>query len=249
MGVAGRRAILFDLFGTLAHLDPGRLPLLELPEGPVRSTAPGYAALLAELVPGVDLVRFHRALGAVSAEIAAARRTSLREVPSRERFGRALRRLLGDGADVDGPGERLACAHMAQLVDAATVPAAHAPLLARLGRRASLGCVTNFDHAASAHRILERAGLAALLEVVVVSETFGLRKPAAEIFRAALDGLEVSAQAGIFVGDTFDEDVRGAAAAGMRAVWLNPRGEPEPPGAVSHVVIRDLGDVAALVAV
>jgi HAD superfamily hydrolase (TIGR01549 family) len=240
-------AVLLDLFGTLVEFDSSRIPLLELATGPVRSTLPGYAAMLHEIVPDVSPERFHGVLVDVSTEIARARRASHEETSSQERFARALRRVGVAGGDVGEYAEQLALAHMGQLVAATRAPKAHLALLERLAGMVSLGCVSNFDHGPSARRILEETGMARFLTSVVVSDSFGLRKPAPAIFHAALGDLGVEASSALFVGDTFDEDVRGAVDAGMTAVWLNPTGAAPPPGAVPHLVVGTLSDVEQLV--
>jgi len=241
------RAILFDLFGTLVRFDTSRVPVLQLPRGPVPSTVPSYASMLAEIQPGLDPAAFHEALVAVSEEIVRARRQSHREMPSRERFARALQRLGVGGENVQVHAERLSLAHMEQLVAAATAHPGHCSLLERLGKRAVLGCITNFDHAPSALRILHRTGIAPFLTAVVVSDSFGLCKPSPAIFHEGLRALEVRAYEAIFVGDSFTEDVCGATSAGLAAVWLNPTGSIPPSGPVPTATIRDLTEIEALV--
>lgn len=248
MTASKRRAILFDLFGTLVYFDRSRVPVLELPSGPVRSTIPAYTALLAEIAPDVTPGRFYEALMAVSGEMVEAQRRSHRELPSRERFARTLRRLGVRGAMLDAHAERLACAHMEQLAMATTVPEAHPLLLERLSGQAALGCISNFDHTASASRILERAGLTPFLEVVVISEAFGWRKPAPAIFHEALRLLDVLPSAALFVGDTLDEDIRGAMAAGLRAVWINRSGTVAPPDVCPTAIINDVLEIETVLA-
>ena len=50
----------------------------------------------------------------------------------------------------------------------------------------------------------------------------------------------------MFVGDTFEDDVRGAAAAGMRAVWLNPKRERPPEVGVPAATITELAEIERL---
>src|SRR5215813_3274084 len=125
--MAGRyRGILFDLFGTLITFDPARLPELDAPGGPVRTTVAGLGGLLAEWAPGVALATFWQALLAVSDEMARARAYDHIELPSRERFRRALERV---GCDDDRQAEaaaHLSRAHMALIVDTTVFPPAHA---------------------------------------------------------------------------------------------------------------------------
>jgi len=69
------------------------------------------------------------------------------------------------------------------------------------------------------------------------------------VVRAALVELDVPPEAALFVGDTFDEDVAGAHAAGVDALWIDSHGHGVPVGARSprHVVsaLTALEDVLA----
>src|SRR3954464_1491485 len=70
---------------------------------------------------------------------------------------------------------------------------------------------------------IEAAGLAELLDVVVLSSEVGVQKPRPEIFLAAADALGVEPAAALFVGDRLATDVQGAAGVGMttvQALWF-----------------------------
>lgn len=56
--------------------------------------------------------------------------------------------------------------------------------------------------------------------VIVDSTSVGAMKPSSLIYHKALDELKVSAQESLFVDDTF-ENVEGARAVGMQALWLD----------------------------
>jgi putative hydrolase of the HAD superfamily len=68
-------------------------------------------------------------------------------------------------------------------------------------------------------RKLESLGISSWFDVILISETEGVRKPDTEIFRRALDRCGVQACEAIFVGDHPDTDIGGALQAGLRAVW------------------------------
>jgi putative hydrolase of the HAD superfamily len=72
---------------------------------------------------------------------------------------------------------------------------------------------------------VEAMRLTSLLEVMVISEEVGMKKPDPRIFRMALERLGVDASEAVFVGDNLELDI-----AGMRAVWLNPDGKELPAG-------------------
>jgi putative hydrolase of the HAD superfamily len=239
--------VLFDLFGTLITFDPGRLPLLETPGGPVRSTVAALEPLLRELIPDAAPASFWTALLSVSDEMARARAYDHVELPSRERFRRALERV---GCDDDSQAEaaaHLSRAHMAVIVDTTILPPAHAELVRALRPRYRLGVVSNFDDTAAAYEILLRHGLAPDLDTIVVSEALGLRKPHPALVRAGLRGLGLAPAQALFVGDTFAEDVAGARAAGVDAAWIDARGRGVPDGEPApRWVLRELCDLRAL---
>ena len=110
----------------------------------------------------------------------------------------------------------------------------HALLESLRGRGLKLGLVSNaFDPPELLHRDLGRMGLAERLDVAVFSSEVGRRKPDPLIFRTALDRLGVEPGRALFVGDSLEADVAGAAGLGMRtvqAVWFraDDADGPEP---------------------
>jgi putative hydrolase of the HAD superfamily len=241
------RGVLLDLFGTLVTFDPERLPELAIDGGRVRTTVAALGPLLGEWVPDVTLAEFWQALLTVSDEMARARAYDHVELPSRERFRRALERV---GCEDDRQAEaavHLSRAHMARIVDVTLFPPAHAALLAFLRARYRLGLVSNFDDTGAAYDILLRHGIAPHLQTVVVSEALGLRKPHPAVVHAAVRGLDLDPGEVVMVGDTWGEDIAGARAAGVDAIWIDAHGRGVPDGeAPPRHVVRALPELAAL---
>jgi len=79
--------------------------------------------------------------------------------------------------------------------------------------------VSNWD--CSLRRVLEQAGLDGYLDGVVSSAEAGARKPDPAIFDPALKLAGVGPDEALHVGDTADEDVAGARAAGIRALLID----------------------------
>jgi HAD superfamily hydrolase (TIGR01509 family) len=110
----------------------------------------------------------------------------------------------------------------------------HALLESLRGRGLKLGLVSNaFDPPELLHRDLGRMGLAERLDVAVFSSEVGRRKPDPLIFRTVLDRLGVEPDRALFVGDSLEADIAGAAGLGMRtvqAVWFraDEADGPEP---------------------
>ena len=75
-----------------------------------------------------------------------------------------------------------------------------------------------------AAEVLERCGLGDALDGVVTSAGSGSRKPDPVIFSQALELAGCGADEAVHVGDTAEEDVAGAEAAGIRALLLDREG-------------------------
>ena len=98
-----------------------------------------------------------------------------------------------------------------------------APALAELrGLGLRLVCVSNWD--VSLGEVLERCGIDGGVDGVVSSAGAGARKPDPAIFAPALEIAGCEPGEAIHVGDTFDEDVGGARAAGIEALLLDREG-------------------------
>jgi putative hydrolase of the HAD superfamily len=94
-------------------------------------------------------------------------------------------------------------------------------------RGVRLVVVSNWD--VSLHDVLARVGVAPLLNGVVTSAEYGARKPDPSIFADALELAGVPASKAVHVGDSLEDDVAGARAAGIEPVLIRRDGSPGPP--------------------
>ena len=90
-----------------------------------------------------------------------------------------------------------------------------------------LGLITNGSTVVQGGK-LEATALRAKLDAVLISEMEGIHKPDEAIFHRAATRLDTPPPDCVFVGDNPDADVRGAKAAGMRAVWIRDSWWEEP---------------------
>jgi HAD superfamily hydrolase (TIGR01509 family) len=147
-----------------------------------------------------------------------------------------VRRLLGE-FEIEVGDEELA--RFLEAEHAAWSPArqlaatTHALLESLRERGLKLGLVSNaFDPPDLLHRDLAQLGIAERLDFAVFSSEVGRRKPDPEIFRQALDALEVAPPDALFVGDTLASDIAGAAALGLhtcQALWFRADDDPAGP--------------------
>jgi len=225
------RGVLLDLFGTLIGFDVRRLPTLEIGGRTVHTTLGAIAPLARAWVPNVPLETLFEAIGTVSMEMMRARVDDHVELPSRERFRRALERVGCDDDVLVEAAMQLSRAHMREIANVTEFPPPHRALLERLRPRFRLALVSNFDDTGAAYDILARHGILPFLDTVVVSEAVGLRKPHPALVRAALAPLDLAPADALFVGDNFTEDVGAARAAGVDAAWIDAAGSGVPDGA------------------
>jgi putative hydrolase of the HAD superfamily len=91
-------------------------------------------------------------------------------------------------------------------------------VLAHLHGRFRLGVVSNFY--GNVGRILDDAGIAPLLTVIVDSQRVGLSKPDPRVYTHAVTALGCAPAETIHVGDSYERDVVAARRAGLRVAWL-----------------------------
>jgi HAD superfamily hydrolase (TIGR01509 family) len=77
-------------------------------------------------------------------------------------------------------------------------------------------------------RQLNATGITAMMDAVVLSSEVGRRKPAPEVYEAALRALGTEPRRTLFAGDRVREDYEGPVALGMRAVVVTAHAEDEP---------------------
>ena len=90
---------------------------------------------------------------------------------------------------------------------------------------------------------LRACGMDRFVDVLVVSEEVGVAKPERRIFEVALERAQVRADEAVMIGDSWANDVEGARAAGIRAVWFTRDGraalDPAVPTLRSLAVTPD----------
>ena len=115
-----------------------------------------------------------------------------------------------------------------------TLDAEAVPVLQSLKQHKTLALISNFDHPAYVHSMLDDLNLREYFDTVIVSGDVGTKKPDPAIFLMALEQTNLKASETLYVGDA-DQDVQGARAAGITLVLIrrNMEGESEGTGNVS----------------
>lgn len=103
-----------------------------------------------------------------------------------------------------------------------------------------LGVVSNWD--LRLQKVLANLDLERYFDFWVSSSMCGATKPNAKIFLEALRRAKVKAEEALHVGDTYDEDIIGAEAVGIRAVLVDRSGDHSIPSRVKIKSLREILD-------
>jgi putative hydrolase of the HAD superfamily len=209
-----RRALLIDAMGTLVALQaPAPRLRRELASrfGIEVSEPEAAAALAAEIA----FYRAHMGDGR-DAE-------TLREL--RLRCARTLAQALPPSAALRAASDEQMLAALLGALRFVAFDDARDALLAVRARGVRVIAVSNWD--VSVLDVLERVGLAPLLDGAVCSAVIGAAKPAPEIFEHALSLAGAAAADALHVGDSVTEDVAGASVVGIEPVLIDRAGRGE----------------------
>ena len=87
-------------------------------------------------------------------------------------------------------------------------------------RHCKVALISNFTYAPVIYKSLRKVGISAFFNTVVVSEEVGWRKPSCHIFQHSLNCLKLQANEVVYVGDSPNEDIKGAKQAGLKTIFI-----------------------------
>jgi len=128
----------------------------------------------------------------------------------------------------------LAARHQVQLF-----PEVHTTL-EQLALRYTLGVITN------GNADVRRLGLADYFRFALCAEELGVGKPDPHPFHTALQRAGLEATQAVHIGDHPGDDIAGAKAAGLRAIWFNPQGKVWQGDTAPDAQIRNLAELPRL---
>jgi HAD superfamily hydrolase (TIGR01509 family) len=196
--MATTRAVFLDVLGTLLELEP---PWVELRRA------------LGDELPEERLVAAVRAEMAYYRDHSHEGRDAASLADLRSRSAAVLSKALGREVDV---------ATLMEAIRFRPFPDAAPALEALRADGLRLVCVSNWDCALS--EVLERTGLRDHVDGTVTSAGAGARKPDPRIFGPALELARCAPAEALHVGDTPEEDLAAARAAGIPALLLDRGG-------------------------
>ncbi|MCL2914522.1 HAD family hydrolase [Shewanella corallii] len=127
----------------------------------------------------------------------------------------------GDTLMVDFPGQS---GKMCDWTEVQAVSGA-VEVLECLSRSNTVYVATNAADSSEAdiQSAFERAGLSRYISGYFCKSNLGIGKGSPEFFEKIVNLLDVSPQAVVMVGDTYDKDIEPAVTAGITAIWFNPK--------------------------
>lgn len=208
-------AVIFDFYGTLAHW--------------ADLAAASYATVFAtfgyELPPSILDGYFSRYDGVDHAEHSVSE--DAYESWVRWRLGELVAACGVEGEDATAVVDALRHTDQSPMV---AYPEAAATLRALRESGIAVGVCSNWGWELDA--FLHRVGLLDLVDSTVTSARAGSRKPHPGIYARSIDALGIDPAAVVFVGDSWEPDVRGPRRLGMTAVHVwrpEERDGTEPP--------------------
>ena len=196
--ISSTRAVFLDALGTMVELEPPWI---------------GLRRALGEEIPDDRLIAAVRAEMAYYKEHSHEGRDAESLADLRRRCAELLARELG----VEVPVETLV-----ESIRFDAYPDAAPGLAGLRAHGLRLVCVSNWDCSLGA--VLDRCGLGERLDGAVSSAEAGARKPDPAIFSRALELAGCAAEEAVHVGDSPEEDIEGARAAGIRALLIDREG-------------------------
>jgi putative hydrolase of the HAD superfamily len=229
------RAVFFDLDDTLCNYmqaaDAARRWVFHLVSGE-------YQGLTADDLIEAWLDEFDKLLPEVRADGPWRSQYLVSGRPTRtELMRRVLRRLEIEDQHLAG---RMSEAYNHERVARLELLPGAEEALASLGDRVPLGVITN-GPADTQREEIAKLGIGHRFQTTLIEGEFGIGKPHPAIFRAAADSIPVRLEEAMFVGNSLEQDVRGARRAGLQTCWI-AAGGGDPREA--DCVVRDLIEAA-----
>lgn len=117
------------------------------------------------------------------------------------------------------------------------------------GDKAKLALISNAMDGKAIRGFMERERLDAYFDPVIISAEVGFTKPHPEIFRMALDRMDLDPGNTVYIGDRYETDVVGARNAGMDSIYTreyHTAGEPPEGIEIDFRIVTNILDLLPL---
>lgn len=118
--------------------------------------------------------------------------------------------------------------------------------LIKLKARYKIGIITNGREDLQS-AVIDACGLKPFMDVILISETEGVKKPNQDIFMKALNILGVRPQNSVYIGDNPIADIQGAYRAGLKAVWFKTDFTQKPNAAYLSGVMKSYSELDMII--
>jgi HAD superfamily hydrolase (TIGR01509 family) len=204
------KAVIFDYIGTLVNcrnytMDSSKQKL--------------YNALIAE---GLDINRemFLNAYDLAHEKYRKVRYEQLREVTNAVWVSEALGNLGFRVTDDDPRIKAGLNIFFQDFIDTLELRNGAKKILCQTQKQEKVALISNFTYAPVIYKSLRKMGTSKFFNAVVVSQQVGWRKPSSQIFQFTLKCLDVQANEAVYIGDSPNEDIKGAKQAGLKTVFV-----------------------------
>jgi len=212
------RGVLFDLGDTLVHLDR---PWDEIFEAEVKS----LDSYLTDSRVNTRIPKFSTVFVRAFEEATSKANLYRIEIPMEEIITKALSKFGVNAPDPDFISGAAAAYYRPEIESWQLFPDALDTLTALEQDGYLLGIVSNAKSELQVNGILRKFDLSRFFKSIIISASLRIRKPRAEIFLKALDGLNLRPKETVFIGNSVDADVLGPKSVGIHTIHVRR----EPP--------------------
>ena len=114
-----------------------------------------------------------------------------------------------------------------------------------------LGLLSNAGDEANVQRLIDKVGIRAYFDPILISAALGIRKPDPRPLQMILEHWGLPASEVVMVGDLLEADILGAQRAGMHHIWLCENRDPESSTQLEEIqpeaIARDLAEVPIII--
>ena len=233
------KAILFDMFDTLALIDNDY--------GFYNHAIERMHKYIIKQGVNVSFEQFREAYIKARNELYAVADKNLEEPHFNQRIQNALQ-LVGHNLDAKNPTITGATWEFCQeFLNHVKIDENAKNVLQNLHEKYKLGIISNFAIPEGVHTVLKTNKIEELFDIVVVSGEVNKRKPSPEIFQNTLKQIGIPAENVIFVGDTANADIAGAHATGIKTVYIKRRFEQELKKFTPNIIIENLAELPSAI--
>jgi putative hydrolase of the HAD superfamily len=204
------KAIIFDFIGTLTNVKNYSLE---------NSKMKLYGAII-DAGFNVDVKSFLDAYSRAHEKYRVIRYEKLIEVTNAVWISEALNSLGFKATPEDSRIKTAVNIFFEDYLDSLELRPCAKKLLEKVSMEYKLGIISNFTYAPVIYAGLRNLGINKFFNAVLVSEEVGWRKPHIKIFQEALKRLGIVAEEAVYVGDSPEEDIMGAKAAGIKTIFV-----------------------------